>query len=539
MGVSDRHADCPLASVNAPSALSSPAAPRASRTPPTIEAPSRRGVEWLIDNAAAYDAMLHAIAGARQSVWISQLGIDADCVAHRPRMRGAPAEADDDRPILDALVGASRDRGVDIRILLNASLLLDTAKPLRAVLARLGETRIQVRGISRFPQLLHAKMLIVDDVEAFLLGSPFVNGYWDDSRHRPTDARRPARELGGRPLHDVSVRLAGAPVHDLATIFAELWNDVSLGPTAPEAVHARARPTHRTRDDGVRIVRTTPKRTMARNADGHMEILDAIEDGIAHACSLIYIEHQYLSARPVIAALARALARSPALEIVMVLNQNPDVTAYRGWQNVRLREAGLLDHPRVGLFALWSAEPSGVRWALNQVFVHSKVLTVDDAWATVGSANLDGVSLHSYGDDFVGGLGRWVFRDVRNIDVNVVVETGRTDVSSVVRDLRTRLWAEHLGTVWRDDAARPPGGWLAHWRECAARNVAALNVDPRHPAAAALGSSFVLPYSPRPTPVEQLVDVGVAHDSRRHDLRFEPGWLEVYCSPNWIRNMFA
>ena len=39
----------------------------------------------------------------------------------------------------------------------------------------------------------------------------------------------------------------------------------------------------------------------------------------------------------------------------MVLNQNPDVTAYRRWQNARLAESGLLAHPRVGVFALWSA----------------------------------------------------------------------------------------------------------------------------------------------------------------------------------------
>lgn len=42
---------------------------------------------------------------------------------------------------------------------------------------------------------------------------------------------------------------------------------------------------------------------------------------IAAARSLVYIEHQYLSARPIVAALADALRRQGTLEIVAVLNE--------------------------------------------------------------------------------------------------------------------------------------------------------------------------------------------------------------------------
>lgn len=509
------------------------------------QSPERSGhtrVEWLIDNAAAYDAVLHAIARARRSVWISQLALDPDCKVHRPRVRGESPPATDDRLILDALLAASAKGGVGVRVLLNTSLLLDTAKPLRALLATSGGSGIEVRGISRFPQLLHAKMLIVDEEEAILLGSPFVNGYWDDTQHRPTDSRRPMRELGGRPLHDVSVRLTGPAVRDLGAIFAELWNDVSLGAGEGNVLRPLAR-VHAVDHDGeVRIVRTTPRHSLPRQPDGHTEILSAIEAGLESARSLIYIEHQYLSARPVIAALTHALKRAPSLEIVLVLNQNPDVTAYRGWQNLLLRVAGLLEHPRVGIFALWSAEPSrahGRAWAVNQVFVHSKVLTVDDRWATVGSANLDGVSLHSYGDDFASRLGRRVFRHVRNFDISAVIAGRGSAPVEPVRELRTRLWREHLGEAVDRLAAPPVEGWLEYWRRCAAHNIDALNAAPGDPTAGALGTSFVLPYSTRSTPAKQLADIGVAIGSRRLDLRFDPGWLEIHCSPNWVRNMFA
>ena len=475
------------------------------------EAASQAGVDWLIDNRAAYDGVLDAIGSARHSVWTTQLAFDADCQAYGPAGEG--------RAIVEALVGAAARGPIDIRIILNETFLLDTARPLRRFFARRLEGiaplpgRIEVRGISSFPRLLHAKLVIVDGREAFLLGSPFVNGYWDDERHQPVDARRPLRELGGRPLHDLSMRLTGPPVTALARLFTEYWKpDAAVEPAASGP-------------GPVRVVSTAPRGVLKSRPDGAMDILPALLEGLARARSLIYIEHQYLSSRPVVAALADALRREPDLEIVAVLNENADVTAYRRWQNARLSEAGLMTHPRVGLFALWSAARAAGRIHLNQVFVHSKVVAIDDRWATAGSANLDGASLHSYGDDFTG-IGRRVFRHTRNFDVNIVVE------GSSAGALRTRLWSEHLDQPSARLAARPAEGWLPQWRAQAAANVAALNE-------AGMPRGFVLPYSVEPTPARQLADLGVRTGSRQLDIRFDPGWLEVHFSPNWVRNMFS
>jgi phosphatidylserine/phosphatidylglycerophosphate/cardiolipin synthase-like enzyme len=507
-------------------------------------------IEWLVDNASAYDEVLRAIGRARRAIWISQLAFDADCVAHRadtdraatPAMAveatALPSADEPPRKLIDALVDASRTRGVDVYILLNASLLLDTAEPLRVWLAREDASRIHVRGISVFPRLLHAKMMIVDEDEAILLGSPFVNGYWDDPSHPPTDARRPDRELGGRPLHDVSARVTGPAVSQLATIFAELWNDVSSGPATPGAHRLTVAPRGR-RDPHVDVVRTAPHSVLPRDLRGHMGILQALEAGMDRARSLIYIEHQYLSARPIIDALVRALAREPALEIIIVLNQNPDITAYRGWQNTRLADAGLFDHPRVGVFSLWTASARAVAattLAVNQLFVHSKVLLIDDDWASVGSANLDGVSLHSYGDDFAGQLGRSVFHGVRNFDVNLVARTNG-ERPGPAASLRVSLWREHLGADV-PVMTRPNEGWLPLWREAAARNIAGLNGVASGIALAMPMSGFVLPYSTHNTPAEQLRDVGV-NSAGRLDLCFDPSWLEIHFSPNWLRNVFT
>jgi phosphatidylserine/phosphatidylglycerophosphate/cardiolipin synthase-like enzyme len=290
-------------------------------------------------------------------------------------------------------------------------------------------------------------------------------------------------------------------------------------------------------------VRTLSSGALASVPHGATEILDACLEGISRARTLIYIEHQYLSSRPIVAALAAALRREPALEIIAVVNQNPDITAYRAWQAARLAEWNLLAHPRVGVFALWTTEPRGDtgRLAISQVFVHSKVLAIDDRWATSGSANLDGVSLHSYGDDFEGWLGRSIFRGVRSIEANIVVDDRDREAwaRAAISDLRRRLWKEHLGTTDDEVAEAPPDGWLALWRRRASENIAVLSARPRAASMARRMRGYVLPYSPRARPAEQLADIGVSPSAAGLDLCFDPGWLEVHFSPNWVRNMFS
>lgn len=514
-----------------------------------------RTPEWLIDNAEAYDRILRAIGSARRSLWVTQLAFDADCVAYKRDLPaqpdGAPSESAG-TVLAEAVLAAVARAPVDVRILLNATLLLDTARPLgRFFAARLAGAppagSIRVRGVSCFPQLLHAKMIIVDGREAFLLGSPFANGYWDDPHHHPVDARRPVRELGGRPLHDVSLRLMGSPVAELERVFAELWNHAAADSAEdglPDNMLSgeRADACGPAGNKPIRIVCTSPRGVLPASPGGTTEIMDALMEGIAGARSLIYVEHQYLSSRPVVAALADALRREPDLELIVVLNQNPDVTAYRRWQNARLGESGFLNHPRAGVFALWSPAPGEIcseATVINQVFVHSKVVAVDDRWATVGSANLDGVSLHSYGDDFTGPVARRVFRNVRSFDVNVIVrEPAYTEwCPGTIASLRTRLWSEHLGMSIDSLVRRPAGGWLPLWRARAAANIAALAAGASSGDAARM-RGLVLPYSTQPTPATQLTDLGVNPDPARLDVRFNPSWLEVHFSPNWVRNMF-
>ncbi len=495
-------------------------APAAARGGP---AATRGNVaEPLLDSANALGRIAEACRAARQSVRIAQLAFDVDC-------RSAARDDGTDERLVDALAGAAA-AGADVRVVLNGSILMNTVPALRAHFAAAGAA-VDVRGVSDFPNLLHAKLVLVDDAEAFLVGSPFVNGYWDDGAHRPLDPRRPEDDLAGRPIHDLSVRVTGPAVADLAAWFDAVWDAASdRGPAraAPRAP-IETLPEHRgTGDTAVRVLRTRPPRLLGATDPGRTEILDAYVDAIRGARSLVYLENQYFSSRPVRAALVDALAANPELEVILVLNQNPDITAYRGWQNRRLAEAGLLGHPRVGVFSLWAtarglAPPH--RPEVTQLFIHSKVAVIDDAWATVGTANLDGVSLDSYGDDFSLGLLRRLFRPVRNMDLNLAFLPGADGRSETAADLRKTLWARHLGVAPDGLGERPDGGWLPLWRARADAHARAL-------AAGRVPDGHVLAFASSPRPRTQLAALGIDVDGL--DLRFDPSWVEVLFSPGWL-----
>ena len=316
---------------------------------------ARTRVDWLIDNAQAYAPLLESLRQARRSVHIAQLAFDADCAAYAQATTGRVPSRD--AVIAETLIELANESAAEIRILLNANWMLNTARPLRKYLARCGVPahRIQVRGMSRFPHFMHAKLVIVDGRDAFLLGSPFVNSYWDDGSHAPFDARRPLRELGGRPLHDVSVRLRGAPVRELEATFASLWRACGPDARSPRRTTPAPRlPAAKAASSATRIVCDAPDGMLPGVPDRSMQMLSELLAGIARARDFIYIEHQYLTSRPIVAALVAALRLVPRLEIIIVLNQNPDLTAYRAWQNAQLTARELLSHPRVGIFSLWS-----------------------------------------------------------------------------------------------------------------------------------------------------------------------------------------
>jgi hypothetical protein len=94
---------------------------------------------------------------------------------------------------------------------------------------------------------------------------------------------------------------------------------------------------------------------------------------------------------------------------------------------------------------------------------------VDDSWATIGSANLDGLSL-----DYNLLLSPLVFGETTACELNLnVIPSSPGAVTKFAELMRRRLWAEHLGIVDENHKLNPDDGklkqppthdWLGFWR---------------------------------------------------------------------------
>jgi len=133
---------------------------------------------------------------------------------------------------------------------------------------------------------------------------------------------------------------------------------------------------------------------------------------------LIYLENQFLWSAEIVAVLRQKLLDPPTPEfrICVVLPMRPN----NGNDDTRGQLGVLMDADRHGRLLAGTIGPPGRD--RPRVYVHAKIAVVDDAWLTIGSANLNEHSL---------------FNDT---EVNLV-----TDDAALARTVREQLWNEHLG----------------------------------------------------------------------------------------------
>src|SRR5262249_25417220 len=114
-------------------------------------------------------------------------------------------------------------------------------------------------------------------------------------------------------------------------------------------------------------------------------------------------------------------------------------------------------------------------------YIHAKVAIVDNKWATVGSANLDGASLTYFQ------VMHPLIGNIRNTEANCVVFEDPPPAPSAVDALRRKLWAEHLGIVDSSGQIKPqdvslddsPGKkWIPIWSQKAQTKLMELANNP-------------------------------------------------------------
>ena len=279
---------------------------------------------------------------------------------------------------------------------------------------------------------------------------------------------------------------------------------------------------------------------------GEKGILEAYLRGFASAKEFIYLETQYFTNDAIGDGLVNALLSEPKLKVIVLLNIEPDVPTYPFKQRrliTRIRRA-IGQTPtgpqRFGVFTRWTHESVAERVPMKPadpppdpqtkdprprllpIYVHAKVGIIDNTWATVGSANLDGLSLDSsLPSDILNGL--FHRNEQRAIEVNGVFFDTKAPPNNVVDILRRKLWAEHLGFLKPDGtptsrpilqvADKPPEGWLTLWSD---RAKAMLQHLINTPAQSSNSKARVLPWptdnSTHKTPRDHMDALGVAPD---------------------------
>jgi phosphatidylserine/phosphatidylglycerophosphate/cardiolipin synthase-like enzyme len=410
--------------------------------------PARAGnrVEVLIDGAEALGRIFSRVAAARRSVWITVSFVQMDLPI--------PGTG---RTLL-ALLTDLAARGVDVRTLFWWSEYpgIGSFRGTPEEMALLVERGVRVK--MRWDQVRrgchHQKSYVVDGEVAYVGGINLSAEALSTPDHS-NDA-----------FHDLFAEIHGPAVVDVAANFVQRWNQASETRTRGHAF-----PSLEAADDlpdsvvapppdcgptPVQVVRTIRRGLyegrFGWNGGGHdlsageASIQQAVHRWIAAAERSIYLENQFLMDVATIDLLAQAAGRGVEVLAVVPLEPDPNLLLYPKDEMEQTQAAlsRLADTPSFGLFGLTAEGASE-----QPIYVHSKLMIVDDRVLMVGSANF------------------WPPSFTRDSELNLCVWdealAGRT---------RERLWQEHLQETTAVS--------LDDWRNLARKSsVRAVPIDPR------------------------------------------------------------
>ena len=476
---------------------------------------SNNSFEILIDNKNALEKIVEVIEKAESYIYLTQFEFYPDFIPRFFSSSDETSEYKSDDPLVYKLLEA-QNQGTDVKIIINENAIVpDNYDELYSYFK---DSRVEVRRFpAKGPYAMHAKVLIVDGNKAFIIGSPFSQSYWDTNKHDINEPRRLNKNEG--PLHDVSIYLEGPVINNLEEFFMELWNYLSdqhfdgegkikeIKSLNKEIISNEAsnkiqeiNPYLKAENESLQIVRSITPGTISK--EGEAGVLEAYRKAITNAEDFIYLENQYFTNKYIIGALKEAIELNPDLQLIMVINEVPDVPTYRSWQHYGFEFMGLdlqkliIEHPQIGVFAKWSGKFQNGKNKLRNCYIHSKVAIVDDIWATIGTSNLDGSSL-SCAEEFGSSE---TSENYRNMEMNALMFDIDTPKTGKIEKFRKILWSEHLG---RDitNLERPLNGWLDLWKDKGYENISELEREE------IILHGGILPYSTKKNSKEQIKDL--------------------------------
>jgi phosphatidylserine/phosphatidylglycerophosphate/cardiolipin synthase-like enzyme len=316
---------------------------------------------------------------------------------------------------------------------------------------------------------------------AFVGGIDLCHGRGDDEDHRgdpQPEAMDPS--YGPTPAwHDVQTEVRGPAIGDIAMIFWERWNDrtplerrtpwnrlrAALGrqPVRPQPIGALDPDPPAAGKASVQVLRTYPRKTPPYPfaPQGERSIAREYHKAFARARCLVYVEDQYLWSAEIADLYVRALRDNPGLRVIAVVPRVPDRNGVVSGPAHRIGQLEVMEKVR---------EAGGDRMAVydveneagTPVYVHAKVVVIDDVLAAVGSDNMN---RRSWTHDSEASLAVLDEPDDREPSDPAGLGDG---ARRFARDLRLRLMREHLATESDDGLVDPDEAFSALARSAAA-----------------------------------------------------------------------
>ncbi len=312
-----------------------------------------------------------------------------------------------------------------IRFLLRGTMIVDLVRWLR-------QPQIDFKFDSAHPLGCshHQKLVVIDDSFAACGGIDMTSNRWDTPAHRDNHPRR--RRADGRPYgpwHDTAMIIEGDAAFALAELGRKRWRQAGGRPmhqvaASSEPVWPRGLAAGFTNVE-LGIART---RAQYRDIEEVREVEALFVEQIARAKRFIYAESQYFASRAIAEALALRLSGPHPPEVVLINPVSAD-----GW----LQHAAM-DGARVRLLHALAESDPAQRFRIftpftargTPIYVHAKLMIVDDEVLRVGSANMNNRSmgLDSECDVFID-----------------AARPGNGHAGSEIRRIRIALLAEHCG----------------------------------------------------------------------------------------------
>ncbi|MEL6875495.1 MAG: phospholipase D-like domain-containing protein [Pseudomonadota bacterium] len=280
----------------------------------------------------------------------------------------------------------------------------------------------------------HQKVIVIDRDTAFCSGIDIANNRWDTRAHQGQQEERlqPDDEDAG-PWHDAAMIMQGDIAAALSEFAEQHWRDAGGKLNSHISVDRDCWPDSLEPDFvdcPMAISRTLPDMEDQQEV---REIERLCVDLITAARDCIYVESQYFASTKIAAAMAQRLREKNGPEIVIV---NPE--SAEGWL-----ESAIMDSTRARLFMALKKRDEYDRLRMFHpyssegipIYVHAKILIIDDRIIRVGSSNLNNRSLGFDSEcDVV-------------LDAASVADPA---VAARIRQIRNDLVGEHLGV--KEDA---------------------------------------------------------------------------------------